>query len=1502
MEELLHMKPRIFYPLTHPQQRIWSIEQIYPQTPLHNIGGTIRIKGPVQFSLLEKAIGLFIRSHEALRLRIAAQNGEPRQYIDNHNNDFPLDFIDFSTCSEPERELADWVESIAQKPFVLENERLFYFAMFRVADHDNGYLAKFHHIVADGWSMNIMTDQISGIYTRLLRGESVQVQPGPSYLEYRDEEQTYLASERFYKNQTFWTGKYRALPDSFLNASSDRLAGSRKTYEWSPELSARIRSFAAAHNCSLNTFFVTAYLLYTHKVTGQDDLVVGTPVLNRSGPKQKSTFGMYTSTMPFRYVIDGSSSVLDTMTRINSELRACYFHQRYPYDRLVQALELKKKGVDQLFNVCVNYYNTKLGTEINGYPVESDEFYSGQQMYSMQLMLKEWTGSGSITASFDYKQNDFTDEQIDDMYGHLTRLITTMVSDPEAQIRQISILSKEEWTERVHTYNATQAAYPHDKTICQLFEEQAEKTPDAIAVTYKNEHLTYKQLNEKANQLAGFLTEKGVGRETIVGLLTAHSLETVIGVLGIGKAGGAFLPIDPGNPAERLGYILQDSSAEFLLTNLSLSDECSFDGVIIDMEGINYDAYGTSNVKPVSKPDDLVYVIYTSGSTGKPKGTMIEHRGLVNYICWAKKVYVKQTEEVFPLYSSLAFDLTVTSLFTPLISGGAVLVYRDDEDEYVLFRILKENQATIVKLTPSHLSLLLDRDNLNSSVKRFIVGGENLKVSLAQQVYDSFGGNIEIFNEYGPTETVVGCMIHSYAPDTDMRAAVPIGRPADNVQIYLLDTTLVPVPVHAVGEIYIAGDGVARGYLNNPELTAEKFIDNPFAPGKRMYKTGDQGRFLRDGTLEYIGRVDTQIKIRGYRVELGEIEKHLLHHTEIAEAVVLNRQDKQQHAYLCAYIVSKRKLAAHELKEYLMKQLPDYLIPLHFIEVQEIPLTVNGKVDKALLEKIALPEGEDKTCIQPRYEYEEQLIQVVKEVLRVDGAGVKHNFYHLGGDSIQAIQVASKMSQRGFKLKVKDILSFPVLEEMATFIEAVRSEGMEQGAAEGSIPLTPILSYFFSQHFAKADHYHQSVMAVIKKGIGPDTLEKALSALIRHHDSLRINYKRDSGELFYNQEHYLTRLFIEEYDFSDLSLPEQETKLGEAAQSLAASFDLQQGLLLRAAVFDLGYVRKMLLIAHHLVVDGVSWRIILEDMNTLLQQIHHGQETALPLKTSSYQTWAKALEASRVTLGMKDEEYWNSILQKHFTFSADHDQGADTLASCHTLISDLGQSETTALLSEANIPYNTEPLDLLLTSLLVTVKEWTGSRDMVIEMEGHGREDIDELVDVTRTVGWFTSLYPFGITLNGESLPGQIKQVKEERRRVPGNGIGFGLLRQLGRIGDYHLRKFIRFNYLGEFIQDYGEGYLTLSGDQFQHNVSGDNHLTSLLDINCFIIDGHLQLRLTYSRSKFLDMTMERFQLHWIRNLKLVIEHCSNTERKEYTPSDFDTVDISQEELDSLFS
>lgn len=606
------------------------------------------------------------------------------------------------------------------------------------------------------------------------------------------------------------------------------------------------------------------------------------------------------------------------MVYVNEELKKCYFNQKYPYNLLVQNLELKKNGYDSLFNVCVNYYNTKLDSELNGYPIENVEFYNGNQIYSLQMVIKDWSDTGSLTLDFDYKINDYSNEDIEYIYNQLLNITYQIITDPFQKVRDLSLLSDDEKKKLLYEFNNTYNAYPKNKMIYELFEEQAEKTPHKAAISFNHTEFTYNELNEKANQFARCLVEKGVEEETIVGLLTTHSIETVISILAILKAGGAYLPIDPGYPDDRISYMLEDSDCKILLANLELHENVRFDGEIIDIRKEGLYSGDASNLDVRNKANSLAYVIYTSGSTGKPKGTMIEHQGLVNYIWWAKKMYVNTNDEVFPLYSSLAFDLTVTSVFTPLISGNQIIVYDEnsDEEEYILYRIMKDNKATVIKLTPSHLSLLKHTNIRNSSVKRFVVGGEDLKVSLAKDIYTKFEGNIEILNEYGPTETVVGCMIHKYDYESDTRVSVPIGVPADNVHIYILDKNLNTVPVNTVGEMYISGDGVARGYINRPELTQEKFIDNPFITGMRMYKTGDVSRFLNNGKIEYVGRADQQAKIRGYRIELGEIENYLLNHEAVKDALVIDLEDQFKGRYLCAYLVKKLEIKTQELKSF----------------------------------------------------------------------------------------------------------------------------------------------------------------------------------------------------------------------------------------------------------------------------------------------------------------------------------------------------------------------------------------------------------------------------------------------------------------------------------------------------------------------------------------------------------------------------------------------------------
>lgn len=1493
-----------YYQLSHPQKRIWYTEKIYPHTSLYNIGGTIRIKGSIEFRILEEAINFFIKSNEGLRLEFVEQNGEVYQYVREYKR-INIDVKDFTVYKEPQDEFEKWIEEVAKKPFSLKNERLFNFELFKISDNENGYLAKFHHIISDGWSMNIMTEQICDIYMKLLNQGKIDNNPGQSYIEYIDNEKKYLSSDRFFKNKVFWTKKFNRISTISLNKSSDIIKGRRRSYELGLELSLKIKAFARDNKCSLNTFFVTLYLLYINKTTQQDDIVIGTPVLNRSGKKEKAMFGMFTSTMPFRFIINDGITVSETMEKVNAELINCYFNQKYPYDLLIQDLGLKEKGCDSLFNVCVNYFNTKLNSEINGLSIDNVEFYNGNQIYSLQLVIKDWSDSGNLVLDFDYKIYDYSDEQIDDMYSRLAYLINQIIKKPNDKIGKLSLLFENEIKKLLYEFNNSEMEYPKDKTICQLFEEQVERTPDKVAISFNQFQLNYRELNERANQLARYLVEKGVQGETIIGLLTTHSIETVIGILSILKAGGAYLPIDPSYPNDRINYMLKDSNAAMLLTNFEKPDGVSFNGKTINLNKKSLYVGEASNLQASNKTNDLVYVIYTSGSTGEPKGTMIEHQGLVNYIWWAKKIYVKNKEEVFPLYSSLAFDLTITSIFTPLISGSKIIVYGDctDEDEYVLYRIMKENKATVVKLTPAHLDLLKGMDNRSSSVQRFIVGGEDLKVSIAKDIYESFGGNIEIFNEYGPTETVVGCMIHKYDYKNDTQVSVPIGMPADNVQIYILDRNLNPVSLNTVGEIYISGDGVARGYLNRLELTYEKFIDNPFINGKRMYKTGDLARFIGDSKIEYIGRIDQQVKIRGYRIELGEIEKNIINHEAIKNAVVVDLEDKNKNKYLCAYIVKKTEVSDHDLKSFLLRYIPDYMIPLYFIEIEEIPLTVNGKVDRALLPKSGLKSIDNIDLISYRNEKEEILVNAISESLSIERVGVNQNFYRLGGDSIKAIQIASKLGEKGFKIKVKEILSHPIIEEMALCVECNKGLKISQDICEGSIKHAPIVSWFFSRNFANRNYYNQSVLFELKQYTATEKLEIILNELIRHHDSLRANYNPKTSELYYNNEHLNRHYSIQEHDLTDLTYSMQIDRMTFIAETLKASFDIENSILIKACAFNLGqFGRKLLITAHHLVIDGISWRIILDDINIMLKQINNRQQIDLPAKTHSFQKWVYMLEDyGRRELG-EEKKYWESILSKNFSFPIDYDLGPDTINNSNTLSVQISKDDTECLMSKANFPYGTETKDLLITALLRTIKQFTGNEDIIIELEGHGREDMFEDLDISRTVGWFTNLYPFYIGFKSNDYSFQIKEVKEEIRKIPNKGIGFGILKYLLKDLYSNSQKNIRFNYLGEFTTESSNNAVDLLSDQFGKDIGSENELTCSIDINCFIANSKLSILLTYSRNKFSENTMREFINNFSNDLKTIISYCCDKKSVEYTPSDFDTVDLTQEELESFFN
>jgi len=1485
---------KIYYKLTHPQKRIWYVDKIYTNSAIHNIGGCLKINGVIDVELMKKVLNIIIQNNEGLRLRFLENETEPVQYLASFTKE-EIDFLDFSNCDEPELEFAAWSNELFKHAFTLENNKLYYFAIYKLSEDKYGILLNIHHLISDGWSITLIQKQICEIYSNLLENEEVINREVYSYLDYLDYEKEYLSSERFKKDKEFWQAEFLDAPADFLYTTSHSTAGKRLNFDIESELSEKIMAYVKDKKCSLNTFFILILLIYINKMTDKKDIVIGTPLFNRSNKNQKNMIGMFTSTVPFRFKLDTEIGISELLKLVNKELKVCFLHQRYPYDLLVKDLELSKDGYDSLYKVCVNYYNSKYDNNLNGMDVEVEDYYCGEQGYSLQLTIKEWK-EGKISLNFDYKTLEYSEREIQSMYEILLNITEQVISKDNFIVNDIKLACEKENNFKLFGMNCTTTDYPK-KTVCQLFEEQVLKTPNKTALEFKDETLTYQELNEQANKLANYLRACKVDRTSIVAIMATHSIELMVSILGVLKAGAAYLPIDATYPKERINYMLQDSQSSILLTNLNDVNEVEFPGEIINIKELDLDNDSGDNLTKVNNLDDLVYIIYTSGSTGKPKGVMIKQQGLTNYIYWAQKTYLKDEDETMALYSSISFDLTVTSIFTPLISGHKIAIYDTDETEFILYKILRENKATVVKLTPAHLTLLKDMDNTKSKIKRFIVGGEDLKVSLAREVSNSFHKKIEIYNEYGPTETVVGCMIYQYDEEKDQGGSVPIGCPIDNVQVYILDEKLKPALTGFAGELYISGDGVAKGYLNRADLSRERFIDNPFIKGKVMYKTGDNARYLENGIIEYVGRIDKQVKIRGHRVELGEIEEYLLRNELVKEAVVVFKENSLGNKALNAYIVSNDDMSEFELKQWLAEFLPQYMIPAGFVFLKEIPLTLNGKVNYDLLPAYEAPK---KKMVKGSLFSEKELVKAMKEVLGIKEISMDDNYYQLGGDSIKAIQISSKLKNVGLNVKVKDILAYDTLKEIADSIkEDTKSRSIKQVKSEGTILKTPITEWFFQEKLLNENSYNQYVLLECNEKLEIEKVKRAVNKLLEHHDALRINY---DTELYYNNKNAKEIDAVQYFDFSKYDLAEQQKKIKELAVQVNSSFQLANTNLFATTLMKLDDKKQVLLFtAHHLIVDGVSWRIILDDFISILKQLDKGSELKLPLKTHSYQEWSAALKEYSQNDFTDEIEYWQSIEDKEMNFKLAANEEEDIVANTNVLSQEMDEERLSSLIEKANEIYNLELHEILIIGLVLIISNFTNNEEVIIELERHGRELINDYIDVSRTVGWFTSMYPAYFKVENDDLDNNIKSLKEQLRKIPKQGFNYSILKFLKKELKTETYKHIRFNYLGDFDNLIDKEKLGLKGIEFGLYSDKQNLLTAIMDINAMIIDKKLKVKIEYSSRRFKDETMQSFMESYFETMNLILDKCAHKDFKEFTPSDFDAVDISLEDLDIIF-
>ncbi|NJD04771.1 MAG: amino acid adenylation domain-containing protein [Ruminiclostridium sp.] len=1025
-----------YYPLTHPQKGIWYTEKLYPGTGIGNISGTIKIKGDIDYSLLEKAVNLMLEKNDSLRLRIIQKDNDINQYVSPYIY-CKLDYFDFS--EQGLDKLYEWDTFQTQTPFLNFDSDLFYFALIKMNDNFGGIYVRLHHIIGDAWSM-VMLSEIMRYYNNLSNGTVINESNKPSYIEYILDEEHYINSNRFHKDKEFWNEKYKTIPDlttiKVSKSNDSYIRAKRKTFIVPARLSLKIREYCRDNKTSVFVLFYAALSMYINRITSKEDLVFGTLVLNRSNVREKETMGMFMSIAPVRIKVNGNLKFISFVDEISKEWMSILRHQKYPFDLLMCDLREANKGMEKLYDIILNYQNAKLCKTDGNISYEGRWHVNGCQTESLRIHLNDREDDGNIILDYDYLCDLFHAKEIEFIHDHIIRLLWHALDNPLKEICRIEMISEKEKYKVLYDFNNTAFNYPMNKTIHQLFEEQVERTPENIAIIFEDIQMTYSELNKKSNQLAGALRGKGVKPDSIVGLMVHRSPEMIIGLLGILKAGGAFLPCDHEYPDERISFMLEDSKAGILITNKCFDKRINFVGnkVYIDHNDV-YDMDGT-NLSLVNKPSDLAYVIYTSGTTGNPKGVMIEHKAINNFV-HGISCFMNYSPGIPAItMTTMSFDVFICEVMPSIVKGLKLIIAGEEQQKIpkLLSQLITRHRIEKMVATPSKIQLLVDDEECKwclRYMKEIIVGGEVFTDKLRTKL--KAVTDAKVFNGYGPTEATVGVTFKDITDDKK----ITIGKPIANTRIYILDSNRIPVPIGVSGEVYIGGDSVSRGYLNRVQLTNERFIPNPFIHSDIIYKTGDLARWYPKGEIEFLGRIDQQVKIRGYRIELAEIENKLSECKFVKEAVVIDREDINGKKYLCAYFVSDTNLTISQIKAFLSRDLPYYMVPSIFVKVDSIPLTQNGKVDRRRLPEVSGCELKDSEYEAPRNEIEEKLAEIWSKVLGMGNIGINDSFFDIGGDSLSVIQVQTAVFQYNWNLTTQDFYKYQTIKSLSDKIRGI---------------------------------------------------------------------------------------------------------------------------------------------------------------------------------------------------------------------------------------------------------------------------------------------------------------------------------------------------------------------------------------------------------------------------------------------------------------------------------
>jgi amino acid adenylation domain-containing protein/non-ribosomal peptide synthase protein (TIGR01720 family) len=1566
-------------PLSFAQQRLWFLDQLEPGSPLYNIPAAVRLRGPLDAAALEQALAEVVRRHEVLRTAIITEGGRPRQMIATAAT-AALPLTDLSGLPETEREaaVARLAAADARAPFDLGAPPLLRARLLRLQADEHVVLFTMHHIVSDGWSMGVLVRELGGAYAAYAAGRSPELPPLPiQYADYAAWQRAWLQGEALERQLAFWRERLAGAPP-LLELPTDRprpgvqsYAGATRVFPIPPDLAGQARRCGRTHGATLFMTLLAAFQALLYRYTEQEDICVGTPVAGRTRPETEPLIGFFVNTLVVRADLSGDPSFAALLRQTRERALEAYAHQDVPFEMVVDALQPERSmSYTPLFQVLFALQSApgRAGGPAapGGLEVSAVETHSGTAKFDLTVEILD--GPNGLAASFEWSTALFDAATIERMAGQYIRLLAAAVTAPETPISRLPLLDEAERRQLLaawsHAIPAPDAPPVHDR-----FAAQAQRTPDAIAVTCAGQHLTYAALNARANQLARLLRARGAGPDTLVALRLPRTLDLVVAILAVLKAGAAYLPIEPATPPARQRFMLDDAQPVVLLTTddgpPQTDDRGQWDDrgrwAVIDLqaEAAVIARQPATDPPPLATPAHLAYCIYTSGSTGQPKGCLITHANLARLFSATDAWFGFGPHDVWTLFHSAAFDFSVWELWGALLYGGRLVVvpWAVSRDPAAFLELLASEQVTVLNQTPSAFLQLLPHalaaEAPSLALRYVIFGGEALDVAALRPWFDRHGDmRPRLVNMYGITETTVHV---TYRPLTaaDVAAAgggraSPIGQRIPDLTLYVLDRHLEPVPAGVPGELYVGGAGVARGYLNRPELTAERFVeaggvrreagDAPHVPSvqppaasrqppaARLYRTGDRARWRADGELEYLGRLDGQVKLRGFRIELGEVEATLRAHPDVAAAAVVVRADRPGDKRLVAYVVpgaasqepqaksskdqdrergsqgageraddARRTMdgddaafIAHRssLLAWLRARLPDYMVPAAIVTLDALPLTANGKLDRNALPP---PSGErwgmSAAYAPPETDAERTLAAIWAQVLGVPQVGRYDNFFELGGDSIVSIQVVALAAQAGLRIAPRHFFQEGTLAGLAALAEPAGAA--PAAVPHGEAPLTPIQRWFFARHPRAPEHWNTSIMLEAPAGLDPALLERAATALVAHHDALRLRFTCEDGT--WRQVAAAGADTAEVFRVVDLAgVPARRRRaaIEAAAAAAQAGFDLASGPLVRIVLLDLGprISARLLLVFHHLVIDGVSLRIVLHDLLTLYQQLARDAAPVLPPKTTPFVAWARRLPELAASPAIAGQlEYWTRLAGRQAALPVDLPGGTNTYGDAERLVVGLNARETDALLRRLPAALDARVDELLLAALALAFRAWTGEPELLLELDTHGRADVLDGVDLSRTVGWFTSIYPVLLCAPDDDPLAALRAVQEALRGVPDHGIGYGLLRELHPDPAVRERMAavpqpaVSFNYLGQFDrgQDGATPGLPLriapeSPGPEQHPA---NPRPAELYVVGVVAGGTFDVQWSYSARRYRRATIQRLADTYVRQIRALIAY-----------------------------